>query len=175
MQSLCHDYATQVCESINSLHIALHPKRRDLSRTGAGRAIHKLTSARFNDGVLSATRGVLGRLGLRLGRVGEITLAKHDHAREVKHEFKSSLHGKGKRKAAKKRRTVRDDKDGAELGYAAGVSLTDGGEVDAEGGEESEEGEGEKEAPPPAKPQRKCGICRGGGHNRKTCPRAPRP
>ena len=166
MDALSHDYDTQVCESMNSLHIALHPKRRDMSRSCIGRAIHKLTSARYNNGVLRTVRGVLSRVGITLGRVGEITLAKHDHKREVTAKRKASVEGKGKRKAARKRRVQRDDKSAGELGYGAGVGL-----VESE--EEGEEGEEEGEREPPAARvscARKCGLCGQPGHNRVTCP-----
>ena len=171
LDALAHDYDTQICESMNSLHIALHPKRRDMSRSCMGRAIHKLTSARFNDGVLRTVRGVLSHVGITLGRVGEITLAKHDHTRELVAKRKASVQGKGKRKAARQRRLQRDDKHGAgELGYAAGVGLE---ESEKEGGEEAAE-EAERE-PPAARVSgaRKCGLCGEPGHNRATCPQRP--
>ena len=58
LNALLHSTSTQMCESINSLHVSMHPKRRDLSRGRLGRAIHKFTAARFNDGVRDAVLSV---------------------------------------------------------------------------------------------------------------------
>jgi antitoxin component of RelBE/YafQ-DinJ toxin-antitoxin module len=169
MSALCHDYNTQVCEAMNGLHASMHPKRRDLSRGVMGRAIHKLCSARFNDGVCESTKAVLSRMGIPLGQVATIILEKEDQHRRLAAARKNTIHGKSLRKKAKAARKKRDAPTAGEGGasYGANSAMDD---VPL-GAEEAGEVAGD-EPPVAARAQRKCGLCGMPGHTRRTCSQA---
>lgn len=110
---------------MNSLHISVHPKRRNLSNTRMGQAFHLLTASRFNDGILRSTEDILDKFNLKLGSVGRIVLEKQQHKRERDASRKQTIKAKaGQRKASKDRRSSRDsvERDGT---YEAGMGLLD--------------------------------------------------
>lgn len=192
MDALNHQHTTNVCESMNSLHASLHPKRRDLSRSTMGRLLHLLSAARFNDGICQTTEEVLMRCGLQLERVGKLVLTKVDSARDRDARYKSSLHAKRNRKKRKEQRAVRDGKD-TQSEYGPGIAL----EVDALDVEEEEVSTCVSVAPvagtsqpavsnvtraasaAPVNRKRgrqpgvpvKCSYCHMQGHDRRVCPK----
>lgn len=186
MDALTHSYNTQWCEAVNSLHVSMHPKRRDLSKGRLGRAIHKFTAARYNDGVQTAVSNVLKHLGIEPGDVTSIILAKDDAKRRRHAALKASIRGKGKRKAVKQRRSERDkkasDREG-EPSYTANTLFDEMSEdgacsdvddnLPAASNESDEPGSSaDHAAQPPCRSSgpRKCGFCKQTGHNVKTCP-----
>jgi hypothetical protein len=163
MAALAHEYNTQWCESINSLHVSMHPKRRDLSKGRLGRAIHKFTAARFNDGLHSAVSSVLQHLGINAGSVTEIICKKDDDRRLRNASFKASVHGKAKRKAAREKRKLRDAKASEREGEPAYQS-NQGLSVQPEAGA--------AQSASTSQAVRRCGLCKLPGHDRRNCPKS---
>jgi len=152
----------------------MHPKRRDLSRGRLGRAIHKFTAARFNDGLRESVVAVCSILSINPDSVLQIVLQQDDARRDYQSSYKASIYGKGKRRDAKKRRKTRDAADSSQGTYAANQGLNDDFDVGSEGDEDAVEF-GSRAAsgnqPRQRRPQR-CSACGQVGHRRDRCPNA---
>lgn len=178
MDALGHTHNTQICEAVNSLHISLHAKRRNLSRSTMGYLLHVLTAARYNDGLDKSTEDVLAACGISKGHVSCLVLQKFDQKRKRIGMWKKSIHGKGKRKKAKNNRAMSKDLKGRDAtAYCTGIGL----DIDSDRQEQevhlrhsnltpsAEVVPQHKSKASGARGPRKCTICNTFGHDRRVC------
>ena len=105
--ALLHMNDTQVCKAFNSLHASIHPKRKDLSKTVAGKARFYAAIARSNDGLVASVKAVLAKCGLgaeHLNQVLNLVLGPIEEDNERERKRKATIIGKARRVTAKKRR-----------------------------------------------------------------------
>ena len=122
----------QVCEAFNGLHASMHPKRKDLSRTKAGKARFFAAIARSNDGLVNSVVEVMEELGISTDETQNVLL-RHvlgpiEEDAEHRAERRASICGKRKRVEQKKARAQRDTPQPGQSGaYGAGVGFGSGG------------------------------------------------
>jgi hypothetical protein len=143
----------------------MHHKRNDLSRGATGRAIHKLCSARSNDGLCAAVSKVLHKAGItkELSSTMLEVLGQAEERSKAAKKRKASIPGKAKRRDAKTKRKNRNAPIG-EKAYGANMAFDDDDLLPT--------GDGPAVQPPPAKKARappRCGICGQQGHTKRTC------
>ena len=135
----------------NSLHASIHPKRKDLSKTVAGKARFYAAIARSNDGLVCSVKAVLAKCGLgdeHLNQVLNLVLGPIEEDNERERKWKATIHGKARRVAAKKRRASINETIAGQAGAYGANSAFDAPAAGGRGrGRAQAHGRGRTQAP----------------------------